>query len=278
MAKYKKESLEGLLKLIEEICDDSDNQWFVERIAKITVQDENENNSFPSLIRFLKSEYKKKGSKFYHSITDKKLKNDLINDFNEMYFNHSLNNMGKFIQFTCFQMENLLNYYCIKSNAYEKIRLNKNYYAKSYNEKFEIKCFQSFFGNDIEKEIGSVNLWAKITYWIIENNKSDWYLSNSFTLSNIINIRNHISHRNTLNTNDSNKKSIETLKNSDLSALSFYLNVLREIINSINNIKIDIIVRDQTVSNERFILPGIKEVGRIDLTNYEKDNKRFSKK
>lgn len=263
MAKYKKESLACLLKLIVEICRDSDNEWFKDELSLYFSENNSVASDFPSLIRYLKVEYKKKGLKFYQNINDPKLKNDLIKDFVEMYFNHSLNDMGKFIQFTCYQMENLLNYYCTKSNSFEKIIANKNYYGHNYNEKFIVSCHQSFFILDKPKELNNVNLWAKMTFWLTDTNKLDWYKNRHNNVSNIINLRNEYSHRNSISNNEANKKIIKELTLADFNSISFYISILKEILSSFTSI--DPTVKIMDVKQEPFKLKGVTTVGFINL-------------
>lgn len=235
MTKYSKESLEKLLVLIDDICKDEENLWFKERLGISGF------NNFPSYLKLLKKQHKTKGETFYKDIEKGKLRNQLILDFSEMLWYQNINNINRFLLFVFYQFENMLNFYCTKSNAYDKINKNKNYFTIQYGAKFTVICIDSFFlksgnRNPIEK----VNIWAKTTFWILDSNNVDWEKNNHNNISKLIQIRNQNSHRNSALENQENTTTIDNLSKSDFSNLSFYISIIKKVLGSIDKINPDI--------------------------------------
>lgn len=231
---YKRESLEKLLLLLEEICNEEENLWFKNRLHE---QYSEIGDNFPSFFKHLKKQYKIKANTFYKDISDKNLKMQLIKDFIEMYWYLGINDVNRFCLFTYYQIENLLNYYITESNAFEKIMTNKNYFIKQFNEKFTVVCFDKFFQNGNKQSLDKINIWAKIVYWTLDSNSEEWENQNHSNISNVVNIRNSNSHRNS--TQCANEKNEETLKymvKSDYSNFGYYANILKKIRDSLKKI------------------------------------------
>jgi hypothetical protein len=232
MTKHKKENLEKLLKLIGEISNDPDNFWFKEELGN-TYNKEYAFENFPEFIKFQKKQFKIKGNNFYKNITNNELKKSLINDYVEMCWYQSINNIERFALFCFYQMENLLNYYCVSSNSFSKINSNPKKYTIDFGYKFVIDCQKGFLNFGVKGKIEKVSIWAKIVFWMIDSNSEVWEKSNHQNISNLINIRNNESHRNSLNNNKNVSKTVDFLKVSDFSNLGYYIKILKEIIGSI---------------------------------------------
>lgn len=238
MGEVKKESLEKLLVLIDDICSKDENFWFKKKLL-LTISNNNGFENFPEFVKYQKRQFRIKGNVFYKDIKDIKIKNELILDYMEMCWYQSINRVDRFVLFAFYQMENLLNYYSEKSGAFNKIKNNQNYYKHSYAPKFNIDAFKSYFHNNQAQSIEKINIWAKITYWMIETNSINWEKLNHTTLSNLVNIRNNESHRYSLIENENVNTTIDILKKSDFSVLGFYIKVLRKILDTINSSKFD---------------------------------------
>lgn len=261
MTKYSKESLEKLLDLIDEICKDEENLWFKEKLGKNNISD------FPSYFKLLKKQYKIKGENFYKKIEKGKLRNQLISDFSEMMWFQNINNINRFLLFLFYQYENMINFYCIKSNAYDKIESNKNYFIHQFNPTFTVICVDSFFKNEIRNPIEKVNIWAKTIFWILDSKNIDWEKNNHNNISNLIQTRNQNSHRNTFSNGMENLTAIEMLVKSDFSSLSFYINILKKLIETINTINPNEKINDNKTLSELPKLKGLKILGTIDTFN-----------
>lgn len=269
----KEDSLTKLLLLIEEICDDPANSWFREELAqKIGVAAEPSFKDFPTFLKHLKKNYKIKAKEFYRNIHNKKLKNELIKDNVEMQWYQATHNVERFLLYTFYQIENLLNYYCIETNSFEKIEKNKNHYQHSFGSNFTVICYDNFFSkktgdpHPIEK-VNSV--YAKITYWLKHSNRVAWYSSSSYNMSNLIKVRNKNSHRSSSSQPDENiLKTLDILKKQDFSSLSFYINIVKEIVKSIDELG------DNTVPIQPVEMAssskGPKILGKIDLPERKK--------
>lgn len=264
--KYNKETLEKLLLLIEEICNDKDNDWFTKELnQKFGTSSKFED--FPGFLLFLKKSYKVKAKEFYKNINDKSLKNELIKDNVEMQWYQTTHDVERFLLFTFYQVENLLNYYCINSDAFSKIQKDKNKYQHSFGPKFSIVCHDCFFDRKTgePKPIEKVSpIYSKIVFWMYDSDRMNWYKSNHKNMSNLINIRNKTSHRSsTSQPNENVLKTIEFLTRQDFSSLSFYINILRELVKSIDEIgKVKVAI--QPLEKES-TSKGLKILGKIEL-------------
>lgn len=259
---YKRESLEKLLLMLEEICKEEENLWFKNRLHE---QYSEIGDNFPSYFRHLKKQYKLKANTFYKDILEKNLKLQLIKDFVEMSWYLGINDVNRFFLFTYYQMENLLNYYIIKSNAFEKIKTNKNFFIKQYNEKFTVVCYDKFFQNETtQQSLDKITIWAKIVYWTLDSKSEDWEKQNHTSISNIVNIRNSNSHRNSAQgTKEKNEETLKFLTISDYSNFGFYANILKKIRDSLKTISPKVEMKPSGSGIEKPKGPII--VGKIDL-------------
>lgn len=270
--KYREESLQKLVELIIEISSKPENLWFKDALLEKLVNLDtgptiSENSGFDSYFKLLKKQFKIKANNLYKDIPDKTLKSDLINDCVKMYW-FQINNevQSMFIQ-AFSQMENMLNFYVAKSNAFEKIEKNRNHYQHYFNEKFNVVCYNGFYSNSLPKQIVAVNIWSKLVFWAYDTKHSEFLISNSFNFSNLINIRNDNIHKDSI----SEKKSfgfVTTFKKEDYSAFSFYINILKEISKTLQNIESAVHVFP--FEHTKITLAGPKIIGKIDLDKSQK--------
>jgi hypothetical protein len=129
MAKHKKENLEKLLKLIEEISSDSDNLWFNQELAE-RFQNETSINNENILIKniheyCIKEIIKDQANKFYKDFKIQEIKETLIQDFIRMEQFRREDNFEDFSLAMFQQIENIVIY------LYEKHTLDKKVIASS---------------------------------------------------------------------------------------------------------------------------------------------------
>jgi hypothetical protein len=270
---YKKENLEKLVLLIENICSSNDNKWFKEKLlivlnSETTITISTNEGDFGSYFKLLKKQFKIKANKFYENIKDTKLKNQLVTDCIKMYWFQVNNDVNQLFVFAFFQMENMLNYYAHNSNCFEKITSNKNYYSHYFNEKFSISASLSFLNTDnTPKPISKINIWPKIVYWAYDTGRVDFLQKQTSNFSNLINIRNENNHRNSENI-ALEKFGLDFVRVNDFSSFGFYINILKEIIKSLENINIQ--VESKSFQTTKVKLVGPKILGKIDLDNNKK--------
>jgi hypothetical protein len=262
-----KENLIKLLDLIEKLSQKEEHKWFKDELSN-KFSEKSNIDSFPEYFKAQRLQYKIKAKNFYSTINDKKLKLELINDYVEMSWHQSVNNIDRFLLFVFYQMENLINYYCKISNAFEKLELNKDYYTYSFNEKFNIITYDSFYFRGNQKPLAKINIWAKLTYWMHDSDSIEWESKNHFNLSNLINIRNKNSHRNSEIKNEDMLSLIESIKKSDITAFSFYVNILKQILKSFE--KVNPKLRKLEIKPTKQKLKGLSVKGKIDLAKYNR--------
>lgn len=266
-----KDTLQKLLLLISDISEDPKNLWFKEELHKIYgIPKPPAFNDFPTFLKHLKRNYKIKAKEFYKNIKDQKLKNELVKDNVEMQWHQTSHDVERFLLFTFYQIENLLNYYCIKTDCHTKIEKDKNRFQHSFGP-IHIVCADNFFDNRTgeKKAISKVTpIYAKIAYWLINSNRVNWYSSSSYNMSNLIKIRNKINHRSSSSPIDKNiLETLELLKKQDFSSLSFYINILKEIVKTINEIGKEAISIEPI--EQKHSRNGLKIKGKIDLSQFK---------
>lgn len=278
----KNKNLQNLLKLVKELSSKDDLEWFKNDLilhfsssTKPTDSTDNKSlknnfkfNDFPSFLRFQKKNFRLKGKTFYVNIKEIELKNQLINDFVEMNWFLNMNDIDRFMLFTFYQFENLLNYYCTKSNCFEKIEKNKNFFIESFAENFVVICSDNFFYKTECKSIEKVSIWAKLVFWFKDSNNDEWEEGNHTNISNLIFIRNKNAHRQPKYSNEKVINTISRLEKQDISKFSFYINILSHILKSFEFI--DTRVVELNIKNKKNKRIGTKQVGFIDPETFKK--------
>jgi hypothetical protein len=238
--KYKKESLDKLLQLINQICQDDENTWFREQLVELLLKpplmfSELEKDGFGSFFKLLKKQFKIKATYLYRNIPEKKLKSELIIDCTKMYWFQVNNDIqGMFIQ-AFYQMENMLNYYLINSNAFDKIIKSPSHYEYHYSDKFSVICKHGFFSSDKFVPIEKVTIWSKIVYWSVESENSDFLKNQHRNFSNLVNVRNDYIHKNSI-TPKKSEFVVSKFTFDDYSAFGFVINILKQIVGTLIDI------------------------------------------
>jgi hypothetical protein len=231
--KYKKESLEKLLLLIDIISKGEGNEWFNEILQdRFQIYNTQKSDNFitaESFIRLQRKIIKTKAIEYYKSIEDLKLQNELIKDFQEMLWFKVLNQIDKQYLFTYYQIENMINHFIIKNKAHDKIKVDSNRHTIKFTDKFEVKSALYFFKDSKPIEIDKISsIWAKLVFWAVETKNESWIKDKSikYHLDNIINIRNMKSHRNSNGEYGIQLSYIEQIKKGDDSNYSYLLSIL----------------------------------------------------
>lgn len=233
---YSKESLNKLLLLIYEISEDPQHSWFKEELDRKFGSSPAAFEDFPSFLLHLKRNYRLKAKEFYKDVKDPKLKVQLVKDNVEMQWYQASHDIERFLLFAFYQVENLLNYYCTTSGAFDKIRNNPSHYEHSYSENFHVSCSKYFLGSTKIEKVNSI--WAKLTFWLKDANRIKWYSKGrNSNIWDLINVRNKVSHRNSQAApNENVENQLEILQREDFSRLGFYIAILKEIRESFNEI------------------------------------------
>ena len=133
MAKYSKESLEKLLMLIDEICNNEEHLWFKERLynrGNINVKNNHcGENSISQIYEYcIKEIITKQANKFYEDFILKDIKSVLIADFIRMDHFRRDDNFEDFCLAMFQQLENIVIY------LFDYFELEKKIIA-SYNQR-----------------------------------------------------------------------------------------------------------------------------------------------
>ncbi len=237
---YSKENLEKLTAFIEELIADPENRSWAETLRE-KIDSSNVNAlagtlAFDEFVRLQKKIFRLKSKEFYKEITDIELKAELERDYQEMLWWRMLNNVERQYLYSFFQIENMLNYYIVKNDAFKRIQKNKEKYIIDFDEKFSVNAYTYFFYNNTPKEISKINsIYAKLAFWGIETNNKGWLMDKTRkdTIDQIVQIRNKASHRHSMDSNKYLLALVERFKSGDDSNQSFITNVLRKIRDSV---------------------------------------------
>ena len=208
MTKYSKESLDKLLHLIDEICNDEENLWFQLEINKKFSNGTTTNvleikdlyydlRRTKSFLKYIDGQYWREGFNYYKKVSDSSLKIMLISDFKEMKISENGNNILEFVRRLILQLENIFNHLITKFDAFNVIKDNPNLYI---GEKFNLVDgpFGFFQSNGEQKQLKNISLPSKLNWVKIYFNINYTYnISRDLTF-----IRNKASHRDNLNVED----------------------------------------------------------------------------
>lgn len=195
-----KEEIKKLLRLFGQKLQRPENKWMLEEISHYFSP-----LTWDAFVRLQRNNAKKKARQYYKDIKHEALRRELINDHALMLWYKSINELEHFFVHANYQIENMLNYYISKTNAYRKIDNNARYYLRTIhspmsNYKIDIDCLIYFFNkNDKSPNLPSnINsLWAKLLYWSLDNFGNHDFISKQFSsLDAIIKIRNECNHAN----------------------------------------------------------------------------------
>ena len=196
MGKYNKESLEKLLILIDEICRIDENFWFKEALIKKTLISDTKSDIIIKL-RNIEKYLKIDGLEIidYSEISNENVRRQLFRDSVEMskYRLGKINdtiNFDEFCRYAHMQAEELINYFY-------SVRFYGNLV---YVNEFIIKHFPTFNQKENINSLNQINYTAKLTAFIKEYKLEKGQLKS--TLEFLSNLRNELSHRNSLEIND----------------------------------------------------------------------------
>lgn len=206
---YKKEHLEGLIKLINQIVETPGNEWFVEELRQSTIA--SSNISFAELNKNIEDVrrtkyYLKNIDKtfyieafgFYKNIKDPSTKESLISDYKEMKIAFSDNNFLEYGRRMCMQLERCFDFIIINVDGWNVIntdvRFSSSVFVNSgrneYN--FKEKFFENTSGEIKAKEISWIEFRAKGLFCFIYYGLD--YLKFWQTFDDIYFLRNMASH------------------------------------------------------------------------------------
>jgi hypothetical protein len=232
---YKKESLEKLLDLVVDISSNPENVWFRNQLLQKLganaedVYDINKTVSFESYFKLLKKQLKIKANQFYLEISDKKVKDLLVEDYIKMYWYQINNDVRQMFIHTFFQLERMMNLYANKEFPHQKIMNNPTNYIYTYKSNFTVDCHSNFFKKGNKNEIAKISIWAKVVFWAVDTGNQSFLEYNHFNFSNIINIRNENIHKG-IPQSDYIENILKNYKQADNSIFGFYTNILKQII------------------------------------------------
>jgi hypothetical protein len=228
MAKHKKESLEKLLKLIEEISSDSENLWFKEELSKRFQNDSTKDDDI-----FKNTETIKKHlsispqlsidySFINHNILKNRLELDNLRMENvriDLKEKDEIKRIYDYIIYAFYQIENLINFFYF--SKYPDI--------KDFIIHLESIPYTKFKKNSYQTDISDITISTKIytfnrTYFKIDE------ASVGYSIDSLRRIRNEGLHRCTViirkGSNNENEKLYRFLKNANYDSIHRTLEVL----------------------------------------------------
>lgn len=175
MTKYKKESLEGLLTLLQEITDNEENLWFKNVLEQKYGTEPSLNNfSIERIYEFcIKEVTEKQGMKFYEDFKLETIKRSLIEDYIRMEHFRREDNFEDFCLAMFQQLENIVIYLFDKFKIAEEIKNKSNQYLIYRYDQNQNKMIRSVNGNTVGKFI----FQSKEPFNI---NSQIWYFNHKF--------------------------------------------------------------------------------------------------
>lgn len=229
MAKQKKESLEKLLKLIEEISNDPDNLWFKEELSKRLGNNSTKNDDifkntetikkYLSISPELSIDY----SFINHNILKNRLELDNLRMENvriDIKEKDEVKRLYDYIIYAFYQIENLINFF---------------YFTKYPNTKdliihLESIPYTKFKRNSYQTDISDINISTKIFTFNRTYLKSEKEISIGYSIDSLRRIRNEGLHRCSViirkGSNKENEKLYRFLKNANYDSIHRTLEIL----------------------------------------------------
>lgn len=172
MSKYSKESLEKLLLLIDEICNEEENLWFKNKIKdKYSISNDiNQSDSIEKIYEYcIKEIVSRQANKFYDDFKLIEIKEKLIEDFIRMEHFRRIDNFEDFCLAMFQQLEAIINY--LSTTEVQNFIVN-NYSTPFYKSKnnttyrFEEKpLWQLIFYQELDHEKLEEKLRREIIDW-----------------------------------------------------------------------------------------------------------------
>lgn len=229
-----RKNLKSLIDFVTEISKIEENRWFRESLLNNLIESNNSTNNELNtelFIRVLRKNFSKKAKDFYGSFLDEKLRKDLISDYKEMLWYKTIGNIERQYLFIYYQLENMLNFYIKKNEAFEKILNNPNIFSIKFSDKFDVNCKTYFYSkNDIPIEINKISsIWAKLVFFAVDTKSEQWLLDKKKHFDNIIQLRNDVSHRNSTELNKFTLKTKDYLVKTEDGNHSYIIQILNSI-------------------------------------------------
>jgi len=214
MAKYSKESLEKLLLLIDEISSQEEYLWFRDKIQNKFINKSNLNsteivNKLNAIQKYLMIE----GVEVidYSEIKNENVKNQLFRDCLEMSkyrlgkINNTIN-FDEYCRYAHMQAEEMVNYF-----------YNEKFYGNTeYIKEFILKHYPTYKFKEVIISLSEITYSLKLNAFIKEYNLEKGPMKS--TLEFISNLRNELSHRNSMDVKNEDLILCELLnKNIDVS-------------------------------------------------------------
>lgn len=258
--KYNKQNLLSLIHLIGDLCSRQELKWFREQLINHLLLAERESEY--SRLRYQKMQLRKKGVEMYKGLVSKELKNSLAEDYMKSAIYWSLNDVSNAILYVFYQLEILLNEYCLAANAANKIKLQPTLFKFSFTENFNINCYDSFFDkNGSAKQITTINIWSKIVFWMLDSDSVKWEKDHHQTISDLCNIRNYVSHRSSSSNNQYVEDKIRYYKLAAFESIGFFFAIPKQVAISFKTIDPEKVIKE-SVSRHPIEL---KIVGQIEI-------------
>ncbi|MFN8295703.1 MAG: hypothetical protein U0T69_05875 [Chitinophagales bacterium] len=239
---YKKESLEKLLVLIDEISKDKNNEWFLNELLRKINKDKLIHTDKPNNLIDLVNDIKRtkyflnsidktiwlEGLNYYSNIKDPILKIELITDYKEMKISDKQNDIIEFSRRLIMQLENCLNAICIILDAPKIILASPDHYKDNSNNLKDGRF--SFFEDGKVKQLNLVPITSKLFFV-----KKYYGFNYPFNiLDEMIKIRNKSSHRGELS--ESEKNIINNAKKNYMEKKSLYFKSYNDIFKKLTDL------------------------------------------
>lgn len=218
MTKYSKESLEKLLVLIDEICNEEENLWFREKLmSKFSNKLTANNSDFIHKINSIEKYLKIDGVEIidYSKIKNEFVREQLFRDCIEMskYRLGKINdtiNFDEYCRYAHMQAEELINYF-----FNEKFHNNLDF-AQDFIEKY----FPIYKRSEKITSLNQINYYSKLSSFLKAYELEKGSLKQ--TIEFLSNIRNELSHRNSMDIKDEDLILCE-LKNKNIDVSKSYI-------------------------------------------------------
>jgi len=194
-----KNKVNDLISVLEVLMAKDTTQYLKSRLTELLGGHPKGDLKSTLLYRRVRIEDRKKAADWYWEIPDKKLKHELIKDMRNFLFARRTENERMAVLSMYYQMENMLNYYCEATNAWQHIEQNKekyNYKNHHSEDNFEVNCYSNFFFKGSKKSISRVSFLGKLIYWVIHEDQKPWYGSYWYNIKGVATLRNAYSHKN----------------------------------------------------------------------------------
>lgn len=229
-----------LLSCINAVLQQPGYGELVDELHKIIIKKYPERSSdgyLDSYLRLQRDKCKRKAKNYYKSVSNKVLKEQLIEDHARMLWSKIVDDVESYFTYVNLQIECMLNYY-LSTFDFRSLILaepDKFIHNLEINKKggytLPIDCTKDLHEVNGQKGVYKFSsLWCKIWVWAVCSGHKDLIINNASNIEPIIKIRNLNNHRDI----SSSRKGVEHWKNlDDDQRYSYVLKVLKNIRDSI---------------------------------------------